>query len=72
MEQCLAKCEAAASASKEYFDKSRAIMEDYGKELRADSWWLASVTAECASLFLLLIQIIVNWMRGLLKQRQFI
>ena len=36
MEQCMAKCEAAAIASKEYFDKSRAVMDGYGKELRGD------------------------------------
>ena len=36
MELCLAKCEAAAIASKEYFDKSRAVMDGYGKELRGD------------------------------------
>jgi len=45
MEQCMAKCEAAAIASKEYFEKSQAVMDAYGKELRADSWWLASVTS---------------------------
>lgn len=38
MEQCLAKCEAAAIASKEYFDKSRAVMDGYGKELRGEKW----------------------------------
>ena len=31
MEQCMAKCEAAAIASKEYFDESRAAMGAYGR-----------------------------------------
>lgn len=31
------KCDTAAIASKEYFDKSRAAMEVYGKELRGDT-----------------------------------
>ena len=43
--------EAAAIASKEYFDKSRAVMEGYGKELWGDTWWLASVTSGCTALF---------------------
>ena len=50
MEQCLAKCEAAAIASKEYLDKSRVVMDGYGKELRGDTWWLASVTSGCTGL----------------------
>lgn len=47
--------EAAAIASKEYFDKSRAVMEAYGKELRGDTWWLASVTSGCTAVFLVLV-----------------
>lgn len=35
IEQRPVKCEEAAISSKEYFGKSRAVMEAYGKELRA-------------------------------------
>ena len=38
MAQCMANGEAAAIASNEYFDKSRAVMDGCGKELRGDSW----------------------------------
>ena len=61
MEQCFAKCEAAAIESKEYFDKSLAVMEDYDKELRGDTWWLASVTAGCAAIFLVVLRIVLRW-----------
>ena len=63
MEQCMAKCEAAAIASKEYFEKSRAVMDAYGKELRPDSWWLASVTSGCTAMMVILIQAFFYWLR---------
>ena len=62
MEQCLAKCEAAAIASKEYFDKSRAVMDGYGKELRGDTWWLAIMSSGCTALLILFLQWILRWM----------
>ena len=62
MEQCLAKCEAAAIASKEYFDKSRAVMDGYGKELRADSWWLASVTSGYTAIAFMLLFLFLRWL----------
>ncbi|WP_291302115.1 hypothetical protein [Desulfovibrio sp. MES5] len=63
MEQCMAKCEAAAIASKEYFDKSRAVMDGYGKELRGDTWWLASVTAGCTALFFVFLYAFIGWLK---------
>ncbi len=64
MEQCMAKCEAAAIASKEYFDKSRAVMEGYGKELRDDTWWLAIMSSGCTVAFALLLYIIIGWIKN--------
>jgi len=55
MEQCPENCEAAAIASKEYFDKSRAVIDGYGKALRGDSWWLANVMAGVSVSALVLI-----------------
>jgi len=62
MEQCLAKCEAAAIASKEYFDKSRAVMDGYGKELRGDTWLLASVTSGCTAIAFMLLFLFLRWL----------
>ena len=59
MEQCIAKCEAAAIASKEYFDKSRAVMEAYGKELRGDTWWVAIVSYSGSTIGLLLLYLLL-------------
>ncbi|MTJ93554.1 MAG: hypothetical protein F8N36_11915 [Desulfovibrio sp.] len=56
--------EAAAIASKESFDKSRVVMEGYGKALRGDSWWLASLTSICTTLFLVLVQACIGWIRN--------
>lgn len=60
----MAKCEAAAIASKEYFDKSRAVMEGYGKELRDDTWWLAIMSSGCTVAFALLLYIIIGWIKN--------
>lgn len=57
----MAKCEAAAIASKEYFDKSGAVMEAYGKELRGDSWWLAILTSGATALALLFARLFLIW-----------
>ena len=58
----MAKCEAAAIASKEYFDKSRAVMDAYGKELRGDTWWLASVTSGCTTIAFMLLFLFLRWL----------
>ena len=48
---------------KEYFDKSRSAKEAYGKELRGDTWWLASVTSGCTALFFLFLYAFIGWLK---------